>query len=901
MTADKAAPSAHDGGRSGVGLVATRTTPPQPSARSLARLPLLAALDQADRWPVTLVTGGPGSGKTQLLIDWAHRHADEREIAWVALGEDCNDPHRFWSLVLTALQRASPGSEPLCSLRPPADVDAPFLQQVVGALDDLDRRITLVLEDTHEISSREVMAGLARLVRAAPGQLRLIVVARSDPPLPVHRMRLAGELGEIRAADLAFTADETRRLFAQHGVELTGTELDQVLRRTEGWAAGVRLAAMSLEGVAGPLARAEAVAAFAGDNRAVVDYLMTEVLDRQPDDLREFLLRTSVVERVDASLGDALTGGSRGAEALDALERSGALLVSLDGRRGWYRYHPLLLEMCRHRLAVERPEEVRALHRCAAEWFSVRDEPVEALRHALPSGDLDLVARIAVSQAGALVFGHEGRATRALLREARDGGDPTSPWFACTRALAYVDEDDHAELVRRVEAAESLLVDLAPEVQHLPALVLALIRSSMARAAYDVAAAAHHSARALLLAEQMPAGEVPAMARYVAFAHVLQGKSLVWSGRLDAAQTHLRLARDPGGTAADAPHGDDTVVLAGAYLSLVMAMQGDLERARCEAESSLRIAADAGWADDVQSTSAHLALALVHLQRSELGECRRSLERAAQVLDRKPDRLLEIALTLAGVRMSALSGRVDAADEALGVARDLVAALPGVGFLDGWLTLVEVENALAAGEYERVVELVADDEGLTPAGGQARIVRGRALLALGRTEEALAAVGPATSTDAPALVAVGAWLVTAVGEQRMRHDAAALRAVHEALERAAPERLLRPFRESLPAVGPLLERHRTTSPTHHDLVDRVLGLATRSPLAVVEPLTDRELAVLQLLPTLMTNPEIADELSVSVNTVKVHLKSVYRKLGARSRREAVVRAHELVPPYLPEA
>lgn len=894
MIADTAGDSAHDGRRQGLGtLLRVRTTSPRPSSRTLTRLRLLEALEEADPWPVTLVTGGPGSGKTQLLVDWVHRHADARAIAWVALEEDCNDPHRLWLLVLTALQRASTTSEPLRSLRPPADVDRAFLEQVLGALADLDRRVTLVLEDVHEIRSRAALAGLAHLVRAAPDQLRIIMVARSDPPLPVHRLRVAGELGEIRGADLAFSAQEVCQLFAQHSLELTDTELDQVLSRTEGWAAGVRLAAMSLERIEDPLARVRAVAAFAGDNRAVVDYLMTEVLERQPEELREFLLLTSVAERVDASLGNALVGGSRGAEALDTLERSGALVVSLDGQHGWYRYHRLLLEMCRHRLAVERPEKVSILHGRAALWFSAHDEPLEALRHADLAGEWDLFARIAVTQAGALVFGHEGRAARALLRQAPDGVEPTNLWLACTRALAYFGEGDSAELERRIVVAETLLTGLDPREARVPAIVLALIRSATARAAYDVTAAAHHSAHALLLAEEVSSSEVPALARYVAFAHVLQGKSLVWSGHLDAAEKHLRHGRDIVTGAPGAPHVDDTIVLAGAYLSLVLAMQGNLEDARVEASSSLRIAASAGWADDIQSTSAHLALVLVHLQRSEITECQRSLAQAAQVLARKPDLLLKVARSLAGVRMLALSGQAPAADEALAVARELVAGLPGIDFLSGWLSLVEAENALAAGHHERVLQLVANDDGLTRASGQARVLGGRALLALGRNAEALASVEPLTSAEAPALVAVGAWLVTAETEHRRRHDAAALRATGEALHRAAPERLLRPFRESLPALRPLLERHQTTFRTHYDLVDRILGLQVPPPHTVPETLTDRELAVLQLLPTMMTNPQIADELCVSVNTVKAHLKSLYRKLGATSRRDAVVRGQQL--------
>jgi LuxR family transcriptional regulator, maltose regulon positive regulatory protein len=876
-------------------LLVARTTSPQPSSRTLTRPRLLVALDEASRRPVTLVTGGPGTGKTQLLVDWVRSQPRSQPVAWVALGEDCNDPHRFWSLVLAAFQRVDGASDELRSMRPPADVDQIFVEQVVWALGGLESRVTIVLEDVHEVRSRAALEGLEHLIRSVPENLHVVLVARSDPPLAVHRLRVAGELGEIRQAALAFTRDEAAQLFAQHDLQLTDVELDQVLARTEGWAAGLRLAAMSLEGHDGAEERALAVSAFAGDTRAVADYLMTEVLERQPDHVREFLLLTSVVERIDARLADALVGGGRGAEALDTLERSGALLVSLDGRRGWYRYHRLFLEMCRHRLAVERPGVVADLHARAARWFSAHDEPLEALTHALESGDEDLFAWIAVSQAGALVFGHDGRAARALLRQARDDSDNASLWFACARALAYLDEGDHVELERRLTFAESLLTGLDPQVPRVPALVLALIRAATSRGAYDVQAASRHSAQALLLAQGLSATEVPALPRYVAFAHVLQGKSLIWSGQLAAAEMHLRQGRDLVTPALGVRQVDETTVLAGAYLSLVLAMKGELEAARVEASASLSVAADAGWADDIQSTSAHLSLALVYLQRSELAACELALDQAALVLDRKPDLLLGVSRSLAEVRLLALSGQEAAAAKALAAAREVVAGLPGVDLLSGWLSMVEAETALAAGRYVEVLELVDDAAGLGRVSDQGRVLSGRALLALGRTREALDVVAPVARDADSALVSVGAWLVIAEGEQELRRDAAAMASLDKALDRAAPEQLLRPFRESLTALRPLLERYLAGFGPHSALVESILGLEDQGSAVPVESLTDRELAVLQLLPTMMSNSEIAAELFVSVNTVKAHLKSLYRKLGVASRRDAVIQGRRLAP------
>jgi LuxR family maltose regulon positive regulatory protein len=322
-------------------------------------------------------------------------------------------------------------------------------------------------------------------------------------------------------------------------------------------------------------------------------------------------------------------------------------------------------------------------------------------------------------------------------------------------------------------------------------------------------------------------------------------------------------------------------------------MQGDLEAAHVEASASLSVAADAGWADDIQSTSAHLALALVHFQRSELAACEHALGQAALVLDRKPDLLLGVARGLAEVRLLALNGQDAAAAEALAAARELVASLPGIDFLAGWLTVVEAETALAAGRYEEVLELVDDAAGLDQVSGQGLVLSGRALLALGRTREAMDLVAPVARAGDSALVAVGAWLVIAEGEQELRRDAAAMAALDKALERSAPQLLRRPFRESVTALRPLLERYLAGFGPHSALVESILGLEDRGSAVLLESLTDRELAVLQLLPTMMSNSEIAGELFVSVNTVKAHLKSLYRKLGVASRREAVIQGRRL--------
>lgn len=869
-------------------LLRTRTTPPRPSARTLTRPRLHERLDLGAAHLATVVSGSPGSGKTQLVSDWVH--AGARPVAWVALEEDCNDPHLLWSLVLTALQRTAPATPALKALRPPLQVEPEFLDRLLRAISDLREPVTLVLEDVHELHTAEVLSGLDLVLGSMPATLHLLLVTRSDPPLALHRLRLAGEVTEVRQSALAFTDEEAGALFDQHGLRLTPAELAMVMDRTEGWTAGVRLAALALEGCHDPEDRGAAIAAFAGDNRAVADYLMAEALDAQPAWLRDFLLRTSVVERIDASLADALVGGARGAEALDRLERSGALIVALDEPRGWFRYHRLFLEVCRHRLAVEAQGEVRDLHGRAALWFAANGEPLEAVRHAVAADDPAAAARAAVCHAGPLLLGHAGRAARSLLRSLPEDDAPHDLWLACARALAWYDEGDDAELDRRISSAQALVEHADPRTRTAPAMVLALLRGARLRAEYDVVAAGHEVTRALELAESVSRGEVPALGRYVAFGHLLLGTSLVWQGRVVEAERHLRTARRASYPVPGVAEVDETLVLSRAHLSMVLGMSGRLEDARAEAEAALALVAAAGWTDGVQSTAAHLALVLVHLQRADRESCERELARAARVLEQKPDRLLDISRHLAKVRLLALDGRHDAATASLERAAVLVAELPDVGFLSAWLDIVALENDLAAGRHEALLRRVPAAGAGGPLATYARIARARALLSLGRAEEALVEVRPVTSEAAAGLQGVPAWLITAEAQEAQRRDGAALVALSHALELAAPERVLRPFLLVLDRIEGLLERHRTTVGSHTDLVDVLLGLPTQRRPLLTDPLTDRELAVLQLLPSMMSNLEIAEELFVSVNTVKAHLKSLYRKLGAVSRRDAVLRS-----------
>jgi LuxR family maltose regulon positive regulatory protein len=865
-------------------LLRARTSPPRPSTHILSRPRLLEQMDAGSRGAVTLVCGGPGTGKSHLVIDWVRRRRGPGvRVAWAALGADCNDPQRLWTLFLASLERAGLDSPSLEGMRAPAEVNEAFLDRLLLALEELDAPVVVVLEDLHEVSAPRALGTIDTLVRLLPECVHLLLITRSDPPLSLHRLRVGGGLSEIRHADLAFTRDEAVALLSQHGLTLDDPEVERLMERTEGWAVGLRLAALSLQRCTDDAERARAVADFAGDNRAVADYLVAEVLDRLPEDLRRFLLQTSVVERVDAGLAEHLTGTSGGAEALERLESAGVPLLPLDDHRGWYRYHRLVQELCRQRLHAEDPALVTHLHTQAAYWFAEHGEYDESLRQALAARDWSAFGRIAVARGGAHVFGHLNSSLRGLLAELPEDVLPDDPWLATVRALELHDAGAPERLAQRVVRAEELWAEREGDDALLHAMVLAVVRASAARSRYDVVLAASECERALRLADSVDAGAVaqwPALPSYRAYADLLLGKSLVWQGRLEEAETCL--VRVASSSPASRPDPVDGALLASAYLSLVLAMRGALGQATAHAEHALTLGGARGWSDGIQSTSAWLSLALVHLQRGDALAARRALDEATMVLERRPDALLEVCRTLATARLLGENADPAAARAALAEARRILDPLPDVPFLTEWCLIVQADHELAGGRADAALALL--ERATSPA---AQVLRGRALLQQGRGETALAEVEPLTLGARSDVSGIEALVVTALAQESLRQDGAALLALTRALQAAETEGWVRPFLRDRDRLTPLLERYRTVVMTPSPLVDRLLTPSTSRAVHQVA-LTDRELAVLQLLPSMMSNEQIARELFVSVNTVKVHLKSLYRKLGVTSRREAVI-------------
>jgi len=349
---------------------------------------LLARLGAAAR--VTQISAPAGSGKTSLLRSWIGAAGLADRAAWVCA--QGRDEQRFWTSVADALGDTSVGTPLVRGVTAgPYHEGGGAAERLLADLGALPNRIWLVIDDVHELDSDQALRQLELLVRHGPAQLRLVLATRREARLGLHRLRLEGELTEIRAADLRFTLAEARALLETSGVVLPESALALLHARTEGWAAGLRLAALSLAGHPDPERFA---AEFSGSERTVAEYLLAEVLDRQPEEVRHLLLRTSLLEQVSGPLADVLRGGSGGERILQELEQAGAFVVAVDARRSWFRYHRLFAELLQRELRCSAPGELPALHQAAARWYAEHGHVAEAVRHAQAAQDWELAVRL---------------------------------------------------------------------------------------------------------------------------------------------------------------------------------------------------------------------------------------------------------------------------------------------------------------------------------------------------------------------------------------------------------------------------------------------------------------------------------------------------------------------------
>jgi LuxR family maltose regulon positive regulatory protein len=862
---------------------------------------LVAALDRASARKVTVISAPAGSGKTSLLRAWAGRPAQPRRLAVLQVQRDQQDAQQFWLALLDAVRHATGANS---GAEPPAgtpDFNAPAMaDRVLSELADARGGVTLVIDDLHELTSPEALAQLTRLLTNLPAHAHAILTTRHDLRLGLHQLRLAGELTEIRAADLRFSGYETRELLDASGITLSEAGAALLHQRTEGWAAGLRLAAISLAGHPDP---ERFVAEFSGSDRTVAEYLLAEMLDRQSPDVQDLLLRTSLLDRVNGELADLLTGRPGSDGILLDLADANAFVESLDPERAWFRYHHLFADFLRLELRRQLPEQVPVLHRRAAGWFTVQGQVAEAVRHTQAAGDWADAARLLADDSFSLTLDGQAQTIQALVRAFPQGAD--YPELALVRAMGDVAQGRLDEAAAHLAVAEAYAGTAPPERQRRLQVAVASLQLALARRRGHLAGVLEQ-VRFLASPVTGQSDEDIALDRDLrAVALMNLGTAEAWSLGLPDAERHLRegadLAREIGrpylevGCLAQLGF---AYIFRGAAMPKIHAFA--MTQARCR--EAIALAERYGWGTEPVIAPALMTLAGTMVFLGEFDEGERWLRRTERALqtDTGPDIRLLLHQT-AGL-LHAGRGRHHEALEELSAAEYLGSQLEGSQALasqvTGWLLATQARLGMT-GEARAVLAALDDDRA---SSGEIRNARAVICLAEGDPAGALGAVRDVLDGTAPVLgyvMVVEAHLLAGLAYRQLGDLRAANQAAERALALAEADRLILPF--AMTGSAGLLEalpRHQTAhAALLADILDVLHGSSRpakeQSSAPPAEELSPGELRVLRYLPTNMSRPEIAGELSVSPNTVNAHIRSIYAKLQVGDRSSAVRRAREL--------
>jgi LuxR family maltose regulon positive regulatory protein len=879
-------------------VLSTKFRVPRAPPAMVVRPRLLDCLDAGVQSPLTMLAAPAGAGKSALVSSWVAAGRAPGPVAWLSLDRDDADRRRFWRAVLTTLSHATGDARVRAlavSPRAPMDMDL-VLPALVDGLATRDEPVVLVLDDLHEVAG-VVRDDLERLMRYPPPALRLVLITRSDPPIGLARLRLEGWLTEIRARDLAFTLDEAAALFQALDVTIAPAEIATLWQRTEGWAAGLCLAAMSVRSDPEP---ERFIEHFAGTDATVSDYLVSEVLARQPPDLREFLLRTSIADPVCGDLADALTGGSDGQRVLCRLEHGGALLAPLDEHGVWHRYHPLFAELLRAELGAQLGGERQELHRRAAIWLAARGDHAGALRHVAAGRVWDLASELIVEcWVGLLIDGEMtalGPVLEAIPREHVDACPELALAFGAAM-LAFGKAERAEPYLRAAEQAANLV---PPERLSQFAAATAAVGLYQGRIGEDPAGALETARKWLARGAALEGSEVTPELRGLVLTQL--GIVELWTGDLDAAVGHLERAQ-----AVAADEGSEWTALAStAHLALVALFRGELARAVRRADETLAIAERRGWARSEAAAAAYSVRAAVCIQRDRLEQAERFIDHASMALRDTRERPLRAVGTLNRAQLLSDRGEHAAALDLLQATREQLDERPLPAPLRDALTAQEGLLRAAIGEPEAgrmLLERAASGATSWPAVANALA---RLDLLDGEANAARVRLAPhldrsCSPSGASLPVRAEAWLLDAVALDALAEHEAAARSLERALDLAEPAGLRRMIVAHGSAIGPLLRRHVRRGTAHPAMVGDAVetiehrGRRGRPPVAAIlaEPLSEREQAILGYLPSLMSNQEIAGTMMISVNTVKTHLKAIYRKLDAPARGQAVERAREL--------
>lgn len=872
---------------------------PGTSQRLVQRRRLFDVLDHGARGSVTVVSGPAGSGKTVLVSSWLAGGGWPGPVVWVAVERDERDPTRFWGAVLDGLRSSAAGAG--CRVLEgltagPRGADKQFVRRLSEGLAALTVAVVLVLDDVHQLKSPEALDGLAALLSGGQERLRVILITRGAPRLALHRLRVAGELTEIGGEDLAFTRGEAGELLSAAGVVMSVDNVSRLNERTEGWAAGLRLAALRLARLDD---RDRFVAEFSGSERTVAEYLVDEVLAGQPPEARELLLRTSVLERVNGPLARLLTGRSDAERMLQDLEDANAFVTSVDVERTWFRYHHLLLDLLYRQLRREPAKGIRALHRTAARWYAENGFAVDAIRHAEAGHDWQYARDLLVEHWFTIFLDGQQATIQALLA--------TLPldWVRSDAELAGLAAADRLA-VGDLEGADAYLAlaerlaDSVPEPRRRRfEVTLAVARLTRARSGGDFEAAAEGAEAILAPAAGETWADVVSNEDLRALALMNVGYVELWALRLEDAERHL-----DAGVALARRIGRQHVLLGCLGPSAEVALiTGRRQLAEARSREAIALAERLGRSADGVVGVAYSVLANVLNTEGKLEEGEHWLTRAAKALAGMPDPEASVVLPFGWAMLRIAQGEYEQTIVYLREVERAHERLHSPHFLTTPTTTWQLRAAIHLGDVD------AARSALAQAGEAARAkpewcnVGAHLHLAEDDPQAALDALAPVLSGPwalHDAHLQIEGLLLEAIAWERLGQAANTERAVERALDLAEPDGLVWIFL-TMPAARRLLKRllgHRTAhGPFIADLLGHFARAAPprreRDTDEPREQLTDRELTVLRFLPTNLSAAEIADELFISVHTVSTHMRHIYTKLGVHRRSEAVERGQAL--------
>ena len=873
----------------------------------VVRRRLLASLKCSLDCRLTLVSAPAGFGKTTLVSAWVA--TADRPTAWVSLDEGDNDPARFWAYVVAALQTVQPaiGSAALALLQatPPAPAEA-LMATLINDIAERAPALILVLDDYHVIKAPAIHEALSFLLDHQPSQLHLVIATRSDPPVPLSRLRGRRQMVELRADDLRFTPEEAAAFLNQvMGLNLASADIAALENRTEGWITGLQMAAFSLRG------REDTsgfIADFAGTHRFILDYLLEEVLERAPEHIQTFLVETAILDRLTGPLCDAVTGRDDGQSLLAQLEADNLFIVPLDDRREWYRYHRLFADLLRARAEVMVAERLPELHRRAGAWYEAHGATDDAVKHALAAGDLARVADLAEAHGLPMLLRGELNTLLGWIAALPETLVLASPRLCVYHAWALLLTGQLQNLEPRLQRAERLLQ--ARPVDDLAGHIAA-IRAYAAALRNDVCATI---ATARLALEQLDPDNL-SIRGVVSF--VLGAACMLRSDVAGAVR-----AFSDASTMGQAGGNLHIAVPALNALAEIQIQQGRLRQAEMTAREALRLASDPSGrplpiAGGVFSTLAELSYEW-NDPEAALSYARQGVEQSRRWGNVDP--LLGCYLTLA--LLQAWDTPSEAA-ETLQEAEKVLRRQTAGPMMREQISALRTRIWLAEGNLTAAVQW-ADEHEATLADSETcdedrlmleeleRLTLARVRIAQGRAEAALRALAPLLpAARAAGLIAV---VIEALALKALAHHAQgsadqALSELAEALALAEPEGYIRLFVDAGPATAALLYaalRQNIAPDYARTLLAAFEGLpavqreaphpaaATPTPIAhLIEPLSERELEVLMLVAEGMSNREIADALYIAESTVKSHINTIFRKLDVKSRTQAVARAQVL--------